>query len=183
MFANFNFDRLINKYGVTSLEELLVALLIQEKLSLAGAESCTGGLISSKITAVSGVSSVFEGALISYSNKVKNKLLGVDSSTLDRFGAVSIDVVKEMLMGVHSRFGVDSGFAVSGIAGPGGGTPEKPVGTVIIGVFLKEQQWIESCFFTGTRDEIREKSSLVVLKALIFLIYNEISIDNTSISI
>lgn len=117
-----------------SLEQLVGNLLRQGKRTLATAESCTGGFISHRITSVPGSSDYFKGSVISYSNEVKASLLGVSTETLREHGAVSEQTVQEMLQGVLSRLSADYGIAVSGIAGPAGGTPQKPVGTVWLAV-------------------------------------------------
>ena len=137
----------------------LVDLLKAEKLTIATAESCTGGLIAKLITDVPGASDVFIGGVVSYSNAMKVKLLGVKSETLDRFGSVSENTVSEMLDGILNQTGADLGIAVSGIAGPSGGTREKPVGTVYIGVAFHGQQIITQYFFQGSREDVRMASA------------------------
>ncbi|MEJ0088327.1 MAG: competence/damage-inducible protein A [Limisphaerales bacterium] len=114
------------------IENVVVRLLTERKKTLALAESCTGGLIASRITDVPGASEVFPGGVVSYANSAKEKFLGVAVQTLRQHGAVSGAVACEMALGVRERFGADFALAVTGIAGPGGGTPEKPVGTVFI---------------------------------------------------
>jgi nicotinamide-nucleotide amidase len=114
------------------IEQILVKLLAQKKKTLALAESCTGGLIASRITDVPGASNVFLGGVVSYANAAKEKLLGVRPETLAAHGAVSEAVAKEMAVGAREKFGSDFALAVTGIAGPDGGTLEKPVGTVFI---------------------------------------------------
>ena len=117
----------------------LMEWFIESGISIAAAESCTGGLIASLISAVPGASRYYEGSVISYSNEAKQKLLGVKSNTLIQFGAVSEQVVKEMAKGILTSLGCTYAIAVSGIMGPDGGTPEKPVGTVWIAVGNKEK--------------------------------------------
>lgn len=118
----------------TAPEVLLGKLLSKRKESVATAESCTGGTIASRITAIAGASDYYPGSIISYSNQVKEKELGVKKATLKKHGAVSEEVVKEMLQGVIKKLRSTYGIAVSGIMGPGGGSAEKPVGTVWIAV-------------------------------------------------
>ncbi len=123
-----------NIYGVDdeNIEEVVVQLLAAQKKTLALAESCTGGGIANRITNVPGASAVFLGGAVSYSNAAKEKFLGVRAETLAAHGAVSEVVAKEMAIGAREKFGSDFAIAVTGIAGPGGGTADKPVGTVFI---------------------------------------------------
>jgi nicotinamide-nucleotide amidase len=149
-------------------EGLRLAQEVGEKLKgnsllMGTAESCTGGGIASLLTEIPGSSQWFAGALVTYSNEWKRELLGVREATLEAHGAVSRQVVAEMLDGLLGRFRVQAGLAVSGIAGPGGAVPGKPVGTVIIGAAYKQERRIEECHFSGGRAEVRRKS---VLKAL-----------------
>ena len=111
-----------------------VAALYDRKLTLATAESCTGGLVSKRITDISGSSSVLEGGVVSYSNDVKMKILGVAAATLDAHGAVSEETAREMAEGAARRLGADVAVSTTGIAGPTGGSDEKPVGTVCFAV-------------------------------------------------
>jgi nicotinamide-nucleotide amidase len=117
-----------------ALEVVLVRLLTERKETLALAESCTGGFIAHRITNVPGASAVFLGGLVTYSNGAKQKFLGVRPETLASHGAVSEETVREMAEGARMRVGADYALAVTGVAGPGGGTPEKPVGNVWIGL-------------------------------------------------
>lgn len=117
-----------------TLPEAVAQMLRVNSKTLASAESCTGGAIASKITSMAGASKYFRGGVIAYSNEVKECTLGVKHSTLEQFGAVSSETVSEMALGVRERLNADYGIATSGIAGPGGGSPEKPVGTVWMAV-------------------------------------------------
>ena len=110
------------------------ALLLQRGATLATAESCTGGNIARRITAIPGCSAYFQGSAVVYSNALKMRLLGVKADTLDQFGAVSEETVREMAQGVLEHLGVDYAVATSGIAGPDGGRPDKPVGTIWVAV-------------------------------------------------
>jgi nicotinamide-nucleotide amidase len=123
-----------NIYGLDDeeIEEVVVRLLTARKKTLALAESCTGGNLAHRVTNVPGASEIFLGGVVSYSNAAKQNLLGVRAATLAAHGAVSAEVAGEMAQGARDRFGADFALAVTGIAGPGGGTPEKPVGTVFI---------------------------------------------------
>ncbi len=138
------------------LEEVTASLLLKKDLTLSAAESCTGGLCSSRFTDIPGSSAYFLGGAVVYSNESKEKLLGVNADTLTRFGAVSEQVVFEMAEGARNLFGTDIGISISGVAGPGGGTTEKPVGTVWFGFsHLSSGTFCEKRNFAGTRDEIK----------------------------
>ena len=142
--------------GDETLEEITASLLLEKDLTLSVAESCTGGLCSNRFTDIAGSSGYFLGGAVVYSNDSKEKLLGVSAETLARFGAVSEEVVSEMACGAKDLFGSDIGLSVSGIAGPGGGTVEKPVGTVWFGfTHASCGTFCEKRNFTGTRDEIK----------------------------
>lgn len=123
-------------YGIDifSLEHALVGLLCEKELTLSCAESCTGGLIGERITSVPGCSSVFMGGCITYTNDVKERLLGVSHETLEKFGAVSKETAMEMARGARLRMGTDIAVSATGLAGPSGGTTDTPVGTVFIGL-------------------------------------------------
>ena len=123
---------LVFGYGKDTLSATIGKLAIEKGLTIGTAESCTGGMVSSKIVKTSGSSAYFQGAVTTYSNELKNKLLGVKLETLERYGAVSEETVKEMVIGANKHLGVDVSVAISGIAGPGGGSEEKPVGTIWI---------------------------------------------------
>lgn len=114
--------------------EKLVATLAGRSLTIATAESCTGGAVSQAITSVAGCSAVMRGAVVAYHNDVKSAVLGVSPATLEAVGAVSEEVVRQMVSGVARLMRTDCAIATSGVAGPGGGTPEKPVGTVWLAV-------------------------------------------------
>ena len=118
----------------------LVEILKERGLTISTAESCTGGLVAKTFTDVSGVSSVFWGGVVSYDNSVKENVLGVKRETLDSYGAVSYQTAKEMAQGVRDLCKTDIGISTTGIAGPTGGTPEKPVGTVYIGIAIRQKK-------------------------------------------
>ena len=120
--------------GNTSLEAVVAALLVRTGRTMGTAESCTGGLLGERLTRVPGSSAYFVGSIVAYENRIKTDLLGVGQQTIDDSGAVSRSVVEEMAVGVVERLGVDLSVAISGIAGPGGGTEEKPVGTVFLAI-------------------------------------------------
>ena len=140
-------------YEEETLATVIGKLLLEKNLQFGTAESCTGGYIAHQITEVPGSSAYFPGAVVSYSYEMKEKLLGVQRNTLEQFGAVSEECVREMATGALDTLGVDVSVAVSGIAGPSGGTPDKPVGTVWIAVASRERT-IATKFIFG-RDRIK----------------------------
>jgi nicotinamide-nucleotide amidase len=141
-----------------SLEESIVNLLKRYDLKLVTAESCTGGLLAGRIVGVAGVSDVFSRGFITYSNKSKRKVLDVNKKTLEEYGAVSKQTAKEMAVGAAIAGHADVAVSVTGIAGPGGGTEEKPVGLVYIGCHINEKNYVKECVFYGNRQQIRESS-------------------------
>lgn len=149
----------------------VISHLVLHHETLALAESCTGGILSSFITNEPGVSEIFQGSVVSYSNQAKEDLLGVKKETLTTFGAVSLQTALEMALGARLKLHSDWSVAITGIAGPSGGTPEKPVGTVCFAVagpqvVVKDQQ-----LFMGDRQQIREQSAEYAL----FLLHKELS--------
>jgi nicotinamide-nucleotide amidase len=142
-----------------SMERVVGRLLTENKLQLAVAESCTGGLICRKITNTPGSSAYFLGGVVSYANALKTIYLDVSPDLLQSIGAVSREVAEEMAVGVRSKTGADIGLAVTGIAGPDGGSEEKPVGTVYIAIATSEENWVTRFHFNGNRNEIREISA------------------------
>lgn len=143
-----------------ALSEELIQILMEKKLSLGLAESCTGGLLSAHFTSISGASSWFKGAVVSYDNSVKMSLLNVDERVLFTHGAVSEECVLQMAQGACRVLGCDLSISISGIAGPSGGTPDKPVGTIWMGFCLRRMQdtkvHAQNFFLQGTREEIRK---------------------------
>ena len=139
----------------------LLSVFSKKGLTFAAAESCTGGLILSRLTAIPGSSSVVEGGVVSYSNEVKERVLSVKGETLRDFGAVSEETAREMAEGVRRITGADVAVSVTGIAGPGGGTEKKPVGTVCFGVCTEAEAATEIKHFGEdlSRDEIRRLAS------------------------
>lgn len=141
-------------------------LLRKDKLTLATAESCSGGLLGGKITAEAGSSDYYLGGVVSYANSAKENILGVRADSLIAYGAVSDNVAREMAEGVKKLLGTDIGLSITGIAGPGGGTEEKPVGLVFIGLAHSRSCLIEKCQFVGNRDSIRNMSVETALNML-----------------
>lgn len=147
--------------------EIIVGRLLTEKgMTLALAESCTGGLLSHYITKVPGSSAYFSGTLVAYSNTIKEQLLGVNTKTLERYGAVSRETVREMASSITGRMNTDIGISVSGIAGPSGGTEEKPVGTVFLGLKAPDHSKEYLFHFTGRREMVQTKAAYTALDIL-----------------
>ena len=161
-------------YDETSLEESLGDMLRERGLTLASAESCTGGNIARMITSVPGSSAYYRGSLIAYDNEIKVKLLGVDGDVIEEKGAVCREVVEQMARGVCSYLGTQTAIATSGIAGPDGGTEEKPVGTTWICVLYGEKSFAEKYRFGGTRDRIITQASNTALQLMRRLILNNL---------
>jgi len=146
------------------LEIVIGEILRERKLTLAAAESCTGGLLGNLITDVSGSSDYFLGGIIAYAYGAKENLLGVRHETLWQFGAVSRETVREMARGVRRAFAADIGVSITGIAGPGGGMPNKPVGLVWIGLCTYDGEWSKSFHWEGNRVENKMSSAKAALK-------------------
>ena len=136
----------------------LTELLISKNMSIAVAESCTGGLLSSSLTSIPGASRYFNCGFITYSNESKIKMLNVDSQTIELFGAVSEKVAYEMAVGAGQNSQSDLAISVTGIAGPSGGTAEKPVGMVCFGFYVEGEVSTTTQFFSGVRSEIVSES-------------------------
>lgn len=150
-----------------SLENEVVTLLTERGLTLATAESCTGGNVAARVVSVAGASACFRGSVVAYANDVKEKVLGVSGEDLERHGAVSEPVVRQMAEGVRRLLGADYGVATSGVAGPTGGTPEKPVGTVWIAVASPEGTVAERFVFSFTRERNIDKATMKALGMLL----------------
>ena len=146
--------------------EIVLALARERGLSLATAESCTGGMVAAELTAIAGSSDVFAGAVTAYSNRIKRELLGVDESLLDHHGAVSAEVARAMAEGARRRLGVDVAVAVTGVAGPGGGTPEKPVGLVHVHVSSADAEAARTMEWGGSRSDVRMRAAAAALHLL-----------------
>lgn len=146
-----------------TLEKVVVDLLIGKGLTVATAESCTGGLIAKRLTDVPGASKIFMNGIVSYSNEAKMKLLGVAKQTLDNFGAVSEETAIEMAKGARQINDTDLAISITGIAGPGGGSPEKPVGLVYIGFADRVNITAYKFLFSGDREAIRRQTANAAL--------------------
>lgn len=155
-------------YGVDdeSLEQAVVALLKSQGVTVGTAESCTGGWLGQRLTSVPGSSDVYVGGVVSYSNEVKRDLLSVSAGTLDTHGAVSQECAREMAEGCRKLLKTDYAVSITGVAGPGGGTAEKPVGLVYIGLAGPQKTVVERFSFPGTRDTVRLRSTQSALMLL-----------------
>ncbi len=147
-----------------SIEARLVKALLEKNMKIATAESCTGGMIASKITSVAGSSGCFDCGVVTYSNDQKHKLLGVSEETMSKFGAVSEETALEMCKGARELADADFGISVTGIAGPGGGTSDKPVGTVWIGICGDNVHKAFRFLFSGDRNMVRQQSAITALE-------------------
>ena len=147
-------------------EEALLLRLRAKKLTLATAESCTGGNIAHRITAIAGCSDCYNGSIVSYANDVKINILGVKKESIEAHGVVSEEVVAQMAEGVKKAIGTDCAIATSGIAGPSGATPNKPIGTVCIAIATPERTIASTFHFPGTRDRVIDRASTTALTLL-----------------
>lgn len=149
-----------------TLSEALGNLFDKREYTIAVAESCTGGYLSNEITNVSGCSSYMKGGIIAYSNDIKKRHLNVPEAEIEKYGAVSKPVALAMAQGISERFGSDIGVSTTGIAGPGGGTPEKPVGTIWMGFRILDQYFTMKAILTKDRLLNKERSSMIVLETI-----------------
>ena len=149
---------------MNSIEEKVVQLLKNNGLTISCAESCTGGLLSGTLVNVSGVSNVLAEAYVTYANESKERILGVDHKTLEEHGPVSEETAAEMAKGVCNVSSADVGLSTTGIAGPEGGTKEKPVGLVYIGYHHKDKTTVKKLNLSGDRQTIRNQAVKNVLE-------------------
>lgn len=164
--------------GEVTLEKAVVDLLLANELTVSAIESCTGGLLSARLINIPGVSEVFKSGYITYSNKAKRKLVGVKKSTLHKYGAVSEQVAKEMANGSAMLTKSDVTVSVTGIAGPDGGTVQKPVGLVYIGCCVRGKTVVKEYHFMGSREKIRDaavSAALTLMRHCILEYYSEVT--------
>lgn len=152
--------------GEKSLEEVVVDLLAERKLHVTTAESCTGGLIAGTLVNVAGASDVLNEGYVTYSNEAKERLVQVSHKTLETYGAVSEQTAHEMAEGAAKAANADAALSATGIAGPGGGTEEKPVGLVYIACAYQNEVRVKEFHFKGNRNKIRELSTVNALTLL-----------------
>ncbi|MFV0363212.1 MAG: competence/damage-inducible protein A [Suipraeoptans sp.] len=165
LYLRFGNNIYTTKEEVT-LEEVIINMLNDKELTLTTAESCTGGLLSGRLINVSGASNVYSEGHITYSNDVKEKVLGVNHETLVKYGAVSEQTAGEMAIGAAKTANADVAISITGIAGPDGGTKDKPVGLTYIGCYARGEMRVEKFFFTGNREKNRDYA---VVRALTLL--------------
>jgi len=158
------------QYGDDSLEELVIKLAQEKNMMIGLAESCTGGLVANRLTNVAGCSSHFLGSIVSYANVVKTNILGVNAKTLEAHGAVALETAKEMAEGAALKLGADVAISLTGIAGPSGGTVEKPVGSLALGFWYKGDSGSELINFRGNRKNLKYLFSQKGLFTLFFLL-------------
>jgi len=160
--ARFGADIYTTEAEVT-LEKAVAELLLANDLTLTCAESCTGGLLAARLVNIPGISEVFKSGIVTYANRAKRKILGVKKITLQKYGAVSEQTAEEMAKGASSIGKSDVAVSITGIAGPDGGTAEKPVGLVYIGCSVKGQVTVQEYHFSGSREKIRESAASAAL--------------------
>jgi len=152
-------DTLIFGEDDESLESKIGMILDRKRKTIALAESCTGGFVGHKLSSVSGSSSYFIGGVVAYRNEIKKLMLDVNEATISNFGAVSENTALEMAEGVRKKFNSSIGLSLTGIAGPTGGTSDKPVGLVYIGYASEKNQFAKKCFFHGNRHNIKYRAT------------------------
>ena len=152
--------------NIQNIVEKIIQQLTKEQQTVSFAESCTGGRIAAAFTAISGASEVLHGSCVTYSNDIKHLWLGVSNEVLENYGAVSQPCVSQMLDGIQKLASSDYAIAVSGIAGPTGGTELKPVGTVYIGLQTPFSQEVFHCNFNGPREAVQEQSTVFAIEKL-----------------
>lgn len=152
--------------GDTSIEEVVAKLLVEKNMTISTSESCTGGLVSSSLINYPGISSVFMEGCVTYSNEAKINRLGVKKETLDTYGAVSEQTAREMAMGIAKNFNTNVGLSTTGIAGPEGGSDDKPVGLVYMGIYINGRTIVKKFVFNGDRQQIRMRATKILLNEL-----------------
>jgi nicotinamide-nucleotide amidase len=151
----------------STVDEQVASELVRSGRTVAVAESCTGGLMSARLTERGGSSEYFLGGAVVYSNEAKVSMADVDPELIERVGAVSVEVAEALAVGAAARFGTDFGIGITGIAGPGGGTEDKPVGTVCFSVYARDGGHLtRRLLLPGSRSDIRERSTTVAMHLL-----------------
>ena len=156
--------------ALVSAASRLAGILAGRGLWMATAESCTGGLIAAAITGIPGSSGWFRGGVVAYDNLIKNRVLGVPESLLDSRGAVSAECVEAMVRGAARMCDAEIAVSISGIAGPGGGSPEKPVGLVFSAIYMNGSVSVFRDVFTGDRQEVRQQAACTALDRVVGIV-------------
>ena len=159
--------------NLIGLAEKLGKLLQEKNKTLAVAESCTGGGLAYFLTEIAGASSWFQGGIVAYANECKTKFLDVPEEMIAKHGAVSEEVARAMALGARKRVGTDIALSTTGIAGPGGGTPAKPVGTVCMAVACGEEVFVTRKVFSGDRHAVRTQAIEYILQAVCELVLSK----------
>ncbi len=167
-------ELLENNININNIPDMLVDFLKEHGMKIATAESCTGGLISKKITDISGASDVFDCGVCSYSNEIKSKILGVDKNVLNTLGAVSSETAIQMAQGVRKLADSYIGVSTTGIAGPTGGTAEKPVGLVYIGVAIENNSYAVKTLLAENKTNNRDKIRQLAASCALYVVYKQI---------
>jgi nicotinamide-nucleotide amidase len=165
--------RYIYGEGAADLAAVVLQLCRERSLTIATGESCTGGLVGARLTAVPGSSDVYLGGVVAYANSVKESMLDVPRDLIRQHGAVSEEVARQMAAGARTRTGAGVGIAVTGIAGPDGGSPEKPVGTVWISVETEDAVVTFGRVYVGDRDEVRSRAAQAALDTVRGVLTNQ----------
>lgn len=155
------------------IEDKVMEILIEKGLTIATAESCTGGMVSARLINYSGASASFINGMVTYTNESKSRLLDIDSDIINSFGAVSPETAEAMCLGVAKVSGADIGLSTTGVAGPEGGTKEKPVGLVYVGVSIKGKAYVKRLMLHGNRNDIRAEAAYDVIDYLYQLLTKE----------
>ncbi len=150
----------------TQIITAIIDKLREQHHTISFAESCTGGKLVASFTSIAGISSILNGSCVTYSNEIKHKWLNVETRVLEQFGAVSKECIEQMLNGIKQMANSDYAIAVSGIAGPSGGTPTKPVGTIFIGLLSPAGSTVHHCLFEGDREAVQNASVDFAIKLL-----------------
>lgn len=162
---------------INNIENIVMEALCQNNLTIATAESCTGGMVSARLINYAGASGAFINGMCTYTNESKSRLLDINPDIINKHGAVSTETAEAMCLGVAKVSNADIGLSTTGVAGPGGGTEEKPVGLVYIGVAFKGEVYIKKLMLNGNRNEIRKQATYDVIK-LLYDILKEKEITN-----
>ena len=156
-----------------TIEKVVADQLLNKNLTIATAESCTAGMLSAKLTEISGSSNYFNGGVVCYNNDIKSDVVGVKNDILEKYGAVSEEVASELASGIAKKLNSDIGIGITGVAGPTGGTEKKPVGLIFVGIFYKNNVYIKQYNLTPNRKVNRELTVVLCLNELRKILEND----------